>query len=377
MLKSKYLLNSLIFLSCLSLFSCTSKNSDKVVISEYYYGSTYLDSALEITNKGEKEEDLSNFKINIYDLNNVEYSYTLSGLLNIDSSLVIANKSFVNEYNINNIVYLDDDYLTGNKYIELVNTNNSSIDSLGNKGYNISFVKNQSLVRLKEYYIKDKVYNVLHYVKIEANNKSFLGNSDCPISEVELLNGPKLTEEYSSLSFTNEKEQALGGYVEVTIVSLGDGDTTVFNYPSSSNLVNSSERTRYLMINTPEVDHGSGSSIVEEKWGKTAQIFNNDILNSAKHILVQSNKGYSLRETYGRLLGYVWYTTKEDPSINDYILLNHQILINGLAKFDSHNVYENMKYKNVYYYSYFEYGYEYASKNQLKIYGNEDDPNFN
>ncbi len=365
-----------------SVTSCNSSNDGKtnsnIIISEYFCGEIYYDSAIELSNISSADISLEGYKLNIYSKDQIKTTITLNETIKANSTFVYANKGYDNSNTqLTNIKILDDNYLTGKDYIELVNTKSNLLDCIGTKGFEISYAKNESLVRLKEYYNGYKTYNYLEYVRVKSNTRTYLGNQKVPLTKEELMDGPKLTSEYSSLEFTNSSEAALGGYVEVSIVSLGDGDTTVFKYDSSSNLTELTQRTRYLLINTPEVDHGPQSSIVEEKWGKTAEIYNNERLNKAKHILVQSNKGFGLRETYGRLLGYVWYTEKENPTLSDYKLLNHEMVINGLARFDSRDKYASMYTGDVLYYEYFMYAYEYASQNKIKLFGNDDDPNFN
>lgn len=366
-----------------SISSCSTNNStdiktnSNIIISEYFCGEVYYDSAIELSNISSEDISLSGYKLNIFSKGEIKTTIELNETIKANSCFVYANKGFSNSTNLVDIKVLDDNILTGKNHIELVDSKSNLLDCIGLKDYDISYANNESLVRLKEYYNGYKEYNYLQYVRVKANLKTYLGNQNAPLTVDELMDGPKLTSVYSNLDFTNSTESALGGYVNVSIVSLGDGDTTVFKYDSKSNLNELTQRTRYLMINTPEVDHGPESTIVEEKWGKTAEIYNNDRLNKAKHIIVQSNKGYGLRETYGRLLGYVWYTDKENPTLSDYKLLNHEMVIQGLARFDSRDKYETMYTDDVLYYEYFMYAYEYASQNQIKLYGNDDDPNFN
>ena len=102
--------------------------------------------------------------------------------------------------------------------------------------------------------------------------------------------------------------------------------------------------------------------------GREAKNYNNEVLKNAKHILVQTNKDYALRETYGRLLGYVWYTNIENPTLNDYRMLNYELLVNGYCRSDSRTKYENMSYLDMYYTNYFDYAYEYASNLRLGVF---------
>lgn len=130
------------------------------------------------------------------------------------------------------------------------------------------------------------------------------------------------------------------------------------------------------MIDTPEISHGPNSKIQEEPWGQEAKKFNNDKLKNASSILIQSNLGSSLKETYNRLLGYVWYTNDPNKSITSYRLLNFQLVKEGLAEFSLHERHDTMKSNDVSYFDYLDYVNEIARRNKIKIHG-EIDPNFN
>ena len=73
---------------------------------------------------------------------------------------------------------------------------NNVIDVLGYKGINISYVNNESLVRLNECYTPSLTYNELNFVKVRSGVDKYLGNTLSPISKEELLKGPKLSEYY-------------------------------------------------------------------------------------------------------------------------------------------------------------------------------------
>ena len=103
--------------------------------------------------------------------------------------------------------------------------------------------------------------------------------------------------------------------------------------------------------------------------------FTNNILKNAKHILIQSALGGSIRETYGRLLGFVWYTNKENPSDNDYSLLNYELVLNGYGKFMMGSSLNEMISNEILYYHYFDVASETAKQKGLKIHG-EKDPNY-
>ena len=109
-----------------------------------------------------------------------------------------------------------------------------------------------------------------------------------------------------------------------------DGDTTAFTSYNGLYTV----KVRYLAIDTPE----STSEI--EEWGKSASIFNKQTLSAAKHVIVQSAGCAKTGEAavadidgYQRSLAYVWYSTAEHPTKNDFRNLNLEMVYNGFSVF--------------------------------------------
>lgn len=356
-----------------SLVSCNKEVeiNDDVIFTELYNGSNAYDSVLEISVINDSLLNLDNYKLAIYNGSSLKFEYDLSSI-NLTSNIIL----FINKdcsYIANNEVIsikLDDNYVIGSYYFELTYMNKVA-DALGYKGINLFYVSNQSLVRLKEFYTHQETFNELNYIRVRSGITSYLGNDLAPLTLEEILEGPHLNNIYLEEDY-EVNNLGGGGFLEVNSYSLGDGDTTYFHF--NSPLIYSG-RVRYLLIDTPEIDHGSGSYITAEPFGKEAKRFNNTRLINAKSIIVQSNKGYSLEDTYSRLLGYVWYSNVDNPSTSDYFLLNHQLVVAGLAKFSTYNKYETMYYKDVLYYDYLDYGAKRAKSLGIKIYG-EIDPEF-
>lgn len=368
---NKTSLKLLIVLSTISCFSCnTNKNDYKtksdVFISEFFKGVTYLDSAIEIANVSDKNVNLNNYKLTIYSLDKVQKEIVIDSEIDSKSCIVLINKDFdTSLIDIQNYIVLDDNYLTGDKYIELNTNRNKLVDCIGTKNFDLSYIEKSSLVKLDKYFNGHSNFSNLYFVKISELNTKYLGNLNFPLSYDDLLFGPHLEESYHFESLLKSQTIGSGGYKNVSIVSLGDGDTTIFKFNDEVNL--DVESVRYLMINTPEISYGYGES---EFMGDEAKEFNNEKLRNAKHILVQSNKDYALRETYDRLLGYVWYSNEQNASLKDYKLLNYELVLNGYARFDSRDRYQTMFYKDIYYSSYLEYGYNYALVNKLGVFSN-------
>lgn len=349
--------------------SCGPKKTD-LFFSELYNGSSIDDCVLELGTKSEDLLNLSDYKVNFYDSKDIVYTHSFTYETISRTKLVL----FVNDYsnytnNDSTIIKLDNNYICGRFYVELVDSKNNVIDSLGNKTIALDYVRDGSLIRLNEYQSAREEFSKLDFIKFKSSYIENLGKLECPVTLDDVLYGPTLDESlygYKPFSINNE---STGGYCEVTIGSLGDGDTTYFIFPEGSGIKNDYDsRVRYLLINTPEIDHGPGSSIQEEPFGQEAKKFNNEKLNNATSILVQSCINTGIHDTYSRTLGFVWYATKENPSIKDYKLLNYEILLNGLAR-KSDGKYPDMHSNNILYEDYLNYALEVAMSKNLNIYG--------
>ena len=112
-------------------------------------------------------------------------------------------------------------------------------------------------------------------------------------------------------------------YIETTVKSYIDGDTTHFKVPTSIS-VTGVLKARYLAVNTPE------STGQIEPWGKKASAFTREKLESATSIIVESdNANWNPDSTGERFLVWVWYKSAD---MTDYKCLNLEILQAGLAR---------------------------------------------
>lgn len=366
----------LLNLIIIGLTSCVKKiASTDVFIEQMYAGEHTDDYALKISTFKE-ELPLTGYKINLYESKELAYTCDLSSktITNKDS-LVIFNKDFSEDKTINsNSIVLPDNYLYGKYYLEILDSNNCLVDSLGIKGFAIEYLDKGSIIRLDEYRKAHGDYEKLDYVSVRYDSFKYLKDeTKSPLTLEELLKGPTIDKQYIGLGF-NDTDKPLGGFVEANVKRLGDGDTTFFYFLNNSSLDNN-KSVRYLLIDTPEVDHGPGSHITAEAWGDEAARVNNEKLKNAKRILIQSNKGAQLKENYGRYLGYVWYSNEIDGDYLSFRNLNYEMALDGLARFSTYDKYVEMYSRNILYYDYFNYAASLAKSKGIKIYG-EKDPNF-
>ena len=232
-----------IILALFSIFSCSKNNdflaSNDIFISEYFVGSFFKNSAIEIVNNTNKDIDCSKYHLDIFNMDELSKNIELNSVLKANSSIVLLNKTFDSTLLVNdnlNLIYLDDDYLTGDRYIELRNEKNKLLDCMGIKGYNLSYVSSTSLIKLEKYFSGHSNFSKTYFVEISKDNTKYLGNTLFPLTYEELMYGPRLSSSYYSPSLSREDGSPTGGYSEVNIISLGDGDTTIFSFDNDKDL---------------------------------------------------------------------------------------------------------------------------------------------
>lgn len=147
-----------------------------------------------------------------------------------------------------------------------------------------------------------------------------------------------------------------------------DGDTTAFTSYNGLYTV----KVRYLAIDTPE----STSEI--EEWGKSASIFNKETLSAAKYVIVQSAGCAKTGEAavadidgYQRSLAYVWYSTVDKPTKNDFRNLNLEMVYNGFSVFSG----ERADMDEAFYNSFMKAN-DIAKAYKKHIYSDEKDKNY-
>lgn len=139
---------------------------------------------------------------------------------------------------------------------------------------------------------------------------------------VDYAKNTKLTHDYNGKSFLKD------GIGEVTLVNKIDGDTAHFKQVSGDSGV---IKGRYNCIDTPE------STGMLEPWGHGASEYNGKLLKEAKHIVLTTDKADgvgapALDSTGGRYLIYVWVTTEEFPTLDDFVNVNLALCQEGWSK---------------------------------------------
>ncbi len=357
----------------------TFKEGSSLIFTEFFKGDLSSDRAVEISNIGNDSIDLNKYSIVIYKSGSFDskYEIKLSGTLEAKKSYVVAYVSANDE--IKKVANQLDDQFPNIGYYPMVITDGTYIyDTLGTLGFSVNWCDNVDLVRKNEYMVGKNNFEPYDWIGYANTDYSRLGVLECPLSEEEILKGPRIASPFTEYSFFKEGSTTLGGggFIDVTINSLVDGDTTKFNYPSEVNNAGFRNGTsvRYQNIDTPEIDHGGASPA--DPWGDAAKDYTGSLLTKAKRIRLQSLPNVSITETFGRLLLYVW-ASNETSGDDSFYMVNYDIVLNGYSKVAfAGDTSGKMLYKGISYYQFLIDANNKAAKEGLKVHG-EKDPNYN
>ncbi len=343
------------------------------MFSEFYLGDSVSERAVEVSNYGDASVDLSQYKIIIFHGNDLEHEYEipLSGSLNPSSAFVVK---YSESQEVSHFDLSSPNFITNGTWPVALLHQGNIVDVLGIIGNQLTFADG-TIVRKNEYRVARFSYQPYDWITYPRADQSHLGDPDCPLSEAEILQGPKLTQEDFNRPYVGEGFFGGGGAVEVSLGRLGDGDTTTFDDLPYSLIEKGldGDSFRYQNIDTPETQH---TDIDAEPWGYPAKRWNNNILRNAKHIVIQSVLNSNITETYGRLIGYVWYSNVQNPQPGDYINLNHQTILEGYSKIEfSGSKTTKMLSRGISYYDYFVDANNRGLKEGYKVFG-EIDPDF-
>ena len=348
------------------LSGCSKKNEtgSNLIISEVVEGSG-TNKAVEIYNLSDEKIDLSSYKLVISLNAELSYEIELDGELDPNSTYLVANLSA--EQELFSKADLVSEYLifNGSQTIEL-KRGSKLLDIVGVKGYySVNWYKDVTLTRKSEYLIGRKTFDEYDWIRYNEDNYSYLKSIEVSITEKELLEGPKLTEDDYSALFsytpsTGGDRLGGGGVTLVMVSSYVDGDTTFFNFleeeASDAEIPNVS-KVRYQNIDTPESYTGN-----IQEFGLVAKDYTRNELRKAGMIYIQSLKNGPLFETFDRVLGWVWADGK---------LMNHKIVKAGYSYVAFGSI-DNMLYKDVSYTNFLYDAMLYAQKNKLGLHGEVD-----
>ncbi|MBE0700186.1 MAG: lamin tail domain-containing protein [Acholeplasmataceae bacterium] len=366
----KLLLLLTVFLTLFSLMACGSKENT-IIISKYYESTVFSDSAIELYNTTEKDVDLNKHTLDIYanGSTTVTYSIQLSGTIEAKSFFVVTADTVVNQTLSDASDFQSAELLFNGNDVITLTFNNNIVDIIGTIGSNADFGKDITLIRKASSLIPRTTYNGYDYIPYMPNVYQYLKSMEYPISTNEqMIDGPRLTDEFRELPFVDPEDENLGGggAITVTLSHVSDGDTASFYGSHGGGSV------RFYFIDTREVQ-GTGSP-TGQPWGYPASAFTKKILEDArddgKTIELQSIKGAALKDMYQRFLGLVWV---------DGELVNYMVVRAGLSDVNASDVSSNvtsMAYLNIPYYAYMQNAWQRASINQWGIHSAAD-PDWN
>ena len=369
------------FLLLFPLILCGCQNNTKnitnaqIILSEFVVNEDLSTRAIELYNLSNSDIDLTKYNLLIYKgASKDTIQINLDGIISSKDTFVICYPTSEQEV-LNNANQISEYLEIDGTWPITLRKGNKQIDVLGNIGYKTKYGNNLDLVRKESYLYGRKQFVEFDWIKYKGDNYSNLNNIDNPVSEDEYFAGPHLTEEDFKTPFAISETIGGGGAIEVQLNYTIDGDTTSFKIADdlSEFGVRQIENIRYNAINTPEIQHGT--YINEKPWGVAAKNYTNSILNKAKHFAISTSKNHELRETFGRLMCYVWVCFENNPQPQNYYLLNLLLVQEGYSKYSTVENDEN-EYKEITYSSYMRNSELYAMSLGLKIHG-EIDPNFN
>lgn len=344
-----------------SLSGCNNFNIEhNLIFTELCIGKASINRAVEIYNLSDESIDLSNYYINIYRNGGGSQKPTenikLEGVLQGKSTFVLAFPEACDEI-LSRADMVSEDFLTDGSFPMTIKYKNKYIvDKLGVIGYSHDIGEHTDLVRKKEalYYIED--FNAYNFIRYPVDTYSNLGNVDCVSNDI-LNNGPRLTEEDFAKPFATEATHGEGGLVEVDLVGTVDGDTSKFNfgYEYADFGISGTMSLRYYGVNTPEIAHFGNPA---DPYGNEARDYTNSLLREAKKFYIQSITNYSLHETYGRALGYLWVSFVDNPKPEDFENMSYLIIKEGYSNpsyLDRLDLCNYMTYEGI---SYVEYLYD-------------------
>ncbi len=201
-------------------------------------------------------------------------------------------------------------------FVDTVTVNGQAVsaDSNGNYSYTLKAGEN----KISASYVVDKSVDWVDRFKLNVTNDMFTRVTSSSLYKTVDFRRDGVEEMMTT--YTDPKD-AFTNYV--------DGDTTHISTRNYGYTV----KIRYLGIDTPE------STSELEEWGKSAALYNKEVLSGAKHIILES-QGWArgdddkaaTADSNQRSLAYVWYSNLEKPTINDFRCLNLEMVYQGFSQ---------------------------------------------
>lgn len=369
----KKLLFVTLIISMMVLSACQKDPENHVIyISKYYESTSMMNSSIELYNPSDEDVKLDNYSIDVYANGSTvkDYSIKLNNVILSQDFYLITSNQPSNQTLLEESDLQTDQLLFNGNDVIVLSYKDEIVDIIGTIGQAIDFAKDVTLIRKDHSKSPNSTYVPYDFIMYLPNMFEYIKNHDYPVSNnQELLEGPRLTYDYRDMPFVDPNNQSLGGggTIRVNLVSVADGDTATFATLDGT----VTYRVRFFFIDTREVQ-GTGSPN-GQPWGYPASAYTKDILNRAKAenqiIELQSIKGNSLLDGFGRFLGLVWVDSE---------LVNYMVVRAGLSDVNDAGLSQDiisMAYQNIPYFAYLRNAWERAQINEWGIF--TDDPDWN
>ncbi len=354
--------------------ACQQEVTSPVVVSKLYDATSQANNVIELYNNSDVDEDLSDYTIQVFTNGATEpqKTFALSGTIAANSYFEITGSTATDAQVLaaSNFAYSEGSLpFNGNDAIAVVKKD-TIIDFLGYTGMDISFALDVTLIRIGEVsaFTPSTTYDEFNFITYVPDVFEYLKNETYEIKTLDqLLDGPRLEERYLELPYKDPDNATIGagGAALTTLSGIADGDTAYFNalngYPGGS--------LRYFYINTPEVD--GGSYVSAEPWGYVASKYNKQFLlidSSQKEIRIQSVPGYSLTESNGRNLGFVWI----NGYLSQFLIVSEGLTEDVGSSYDAYDL--ALTYKNVPYLTFLRFAEQRARENGWGLHGYPTNP---
>lgn len=354
--------------------ACQQEVTSPVVVSKLYDATSQANNVIELYNNSDVDEDLSDYTIQVFTNGATEpqKTFALSGTITANSYFEITGSTATDAQVLasSNFAYSEGSLpFNGNDAIAVVKKD-TIIDFLGYTGMDISFALDVTLIRIGEVsaFTPSTTYDEFNFITYVPDVFEYLKNETYEIKTLDqLLDGPRLEERYLELPYKDPDNATIGagGAALTTLSGIADGDTAYFNalngYPGGS--------LRYFYINTPEVD--GGSYVSAEPWGYVASKYNKQFLlidSSQKEIRIQSVPGYSLTESNGRNLGFVWI----NGYLSQFLIVSEGLTEDVGSSYDAYDL--ALTYKNVPYLTFLRFAEQRARENGWGLHGYPTNP---
>ncbi len=354
--------------------ACQQEVTSPVVVSKLYDATSQANNVIELYNNSDVDEDLSDYTIRVFTNGATEpqKTFALSGTIAANSYFEITGSTATDAQVLaaSNFAYSEGSLpFNGNDAIAVVKKD-TIIDFLGYTGMDISFALDVTLIRIGEVsaFTPSTTYDEFNFITYVPDVFEYLKNETYEIKTLDqLLDGPRLEERYLELPYKDPDNATIGagGAALTTLSGIADGDTAYFNalngYPGGS--------LRYFYINTPEVD--GGSYVSAEPWGYVASKYNKQFLlidSSQKEIRIQSVPGYSLTESNGRNLGFVWI----NGYLSQFLIVSEGLTEDVGSSYDAYDL--ALTYKNVPYLTFLRFAEQRARENGWGLHGYPTNP---